>query len=305
MLRRSSLAAATVSRRLIHRRAGRASKPQSPPLPPPPSPPKPPQKPTPVSLHGETLHDPYAWMTALSDTVAMRHMDLHVEQEDKYTEAVLASLGADRSVRKLQIEMASRLASDLSTPAVRWGPWLYYRRVEEGKQYPVLCRRKASLHEAFVSNKDPSAGFDFTSGKKIEQKLIDYNQEAERFGGYSYEELSEVSPNQNFIAYTMFDKEKDLFTLLVRDLTTGILLDRPRADRVAGLCWAMNGRALLYTLINDDWRPYRIYCSVLGSNKDDTIILEEADENIYLSIRNTKDFSFIAVNIFSDSSSKL
>lgn len=65
----------------------------------------------------------------------------------------------------------------------RWGPWLYYRRVEEGKQYPVLCRRKASLHEEFISYSDPSAGFDFTSGKKIEQKIIDYNQEAERFGG--------------------------------------------------------------------------------------------------------------------------
>lgn len=60
---------------------------------------------------------------------------------------------------------------------------LYYRRVEEGKQYPVLCRRLASLHEEFTSNKSPSAGFDFTTGKKIEQKLLDYNQEAERFGG--------------------------------------------------------------------------------------------------------------------------
>ena len=63
---------------------------------------------------------------------------------------------------------------------------LYYRRVEEGKQYPVLCRRLASLHEEFISNKSPSAGFDYVSGQKIEQKLIDYNQEAERFGGCSY-----------------------------------------------------------------------------------------------------------------------
>lgn len=60
---------------------------------------------------------------------------------------------------------------------------LYYRRVEEGKQYPVLCRRLASLNEEFISHKSPSAGFDFTSGKRIEQKLLDYNQEAERFGG--------------------------------------------------------------------------------------------------------------------------
>lgn len=60
---------------------------------------------------------------------------------------------------------------------------LYYRRVEEGKQYPVLCRRLVSTNEEFISHKSPSAGFDFTSGKRIEQKLLDYNQEAERFGG--------------------------------------------------------------------------------------------------------------------------
>lgn len=55
--------------------------------------------------------------------------------------------------------------------------------MEEGKQFPVLCRRLASLHDEFISHDSPSAGFDFTSGKRIEQKLIDYNQEAQRFGG--------------------------------------------------------------------------------------------------------------------------
>lgn len=47
----------------------------------------------------------------------------------------------------------------------------------------MLCRRLVSLNEEFISHKCPSAGFDFTSGKRIEQKLVDYNQEAERFGG--------------------------------------------------------------------------------------------------------------------------
>lgn len=59
----------------------------------------------------------------------------------------------------------------------------------------MLCRRLASLNEEFISNKSPFSGFDFTSGKRIEQKLIDYNQEAERFGGYAFEELCEVSPD--------------------------------------------------------------------------------------------------------------
>lgn len=131
----------------------------------------------------------------------MRHMDVYMEQEEKYTEAFM--FGTDRLQAKLQSEMASRMTSELSTPPLRWGPWLYYRRVEEGKQYPVLCRRLASLNEEFISHKSPSAGFDYTSGKRIEQKLLDYNKEAERFGGYAYEEQSEVSPDHRFVAYTI------------------------------------------------------------------------------------------------------
>nr|CAB3453567.1 unnamed protein product [Digitaria exilis] len=293
-------------RLLLRRHAHRRSKPSPPPTPPPPpNPPRPPQKPDPVSIHGETWHDNYAWMGALSDAAAMRHMDVHMEAEEKYAEACLAACGADRLARKLQLEMASRLASDACTPPVRWGPWLYYRRADEGKQYPVLCRRSAALHSEFVSYSDPSAGFDFTAGKRIEQKLVDYNKEAERFGGYSYEELSEVSPDHRFIAYTMYDKDKDSFTLMVRDLVTGTLCNKPRADRVSNVSWAMEGKALVYVVTNEERRPYRLFCSFIGSNKDDILILEEPDENIFLNIRHTKDFRYITLNVFSDIHSKV
>lgn len=97
-------------------------KPQNPQPPPsPPSPPRPPKKPVSFSLHGESWEDEYNWMSQLSDKVAMRHMDVYMEQEEKYTEAVMAD--TDRLQSKLHSEMASRLAADLSTPPLRWGPW--------------------------------------------------------------------------------------------------------------------------------------------------------------------------------------
>ncbi|KAH7843110.1 hypothetical protein Vadar_012745 [Vaccinium darrowii] len=280
------------------------SKPQKPQSqPPPPTPPKPPQKPTTFTLHDISWEDPYSWMSSLNDKVAMRHMDVYMEQEEKYTEAVMAD--SERIQSKLQSEMASRFASDLSTPPLRWGPWLYYRRIEEGKQYPVLCRRLASLNEEFISHKSPSAGFDFTSGKRIEQKLLDYNQEAERFGGYAYEELSEVSPDHRFLAYTMYDKDNDYFKLSVRDLNFGSLCSKPQADRVSNLAWAKGGRALIYVVTDQNKRPYRIYCSMLGSNEEDVLLLDEPMENVYVNIRHTKDFRFVAVNMFSTKFSKV
>ncbi|WJX95307.1 hypothetical protein P8452_76644 [Trifolium repens] len=148
------------------------------------TPPKAPKKPQNFTFHEVTWEDPYSWMSNLNDKVAMRHMDVYMEQEEKYTEAVMSD--SERILNKLHFEMASRIPFELSTPPLRWGPWLYYRRVEEGKPYPMLCRRLASLNDDFISHKYPPAGFDFTTGKTIEQKLVDYNQEAERFGGNGF-----------------------------------------------------------------------------------------------------------------------
>lgn len=242
-------------------------------------------------------------MSKLNDKVAMRHMDVHMEQEEKYTEAFMSD--TDKLQSKLQSEMASRLSFELSTPPLRWGPWLYYRRVEEGKQYPVLCRRLVSLNEEFISNKSPSAGFDFTSGKRIEQKLVDYNQEAEKFGGYAYEELSEVSPNHQFFAYTMYDKDNDFFKLSVRNLNSGSLCSKPQAERVSGLAWAKDGKALLYVVTDQNKRPCRLYCSMIGSTEEDVLLLQELDDNVHINIRHTKDFQFVTVNTFSVASSKV
>ncbi|EPS68394.1 hypothetical protein M569_06374 [Genlisea aurea] len=279
-------------------------KPQKPQPPPsPPSPPRPPKKPVTFTLHGETWDDEYGWMSQLHDKVAMRHMDVYLEQEEKYAEAVMYD--SERLLAKLQGEMSSRLAAQLSTPALRWGPWLYYRRVEEGKQYPVLCRRMASLHEELISNKSPSAGFDFISGKKIEQKLIDYNLEAERFGGYAYEALSEVSPDHRYIAYTMYDKDTNCYKLSVRDLNFGSLCERPQANRVSGVAWAKNGQALLYVVTDNKMRPYRIYLSTIGSNEEDVLLFEDPREDVHLKLRHTKDFQFLTVNAFSPESSKI
>lgn len=200
-------------------------------------------------------------MSSLNDKVAMRHMDMYMEQEEKYTEAIMSD--TERLQSKLQSETASRLAFELSTPPLRWGPWLYYRRVEEGKQYPVLCRRLVSLNEEFISHKSPAAGFDFTSGKKIEQKLLDYNQEAERFGGYAYEELSEVSPDHKFLAYTMYDKDNDYFTLSVRNLNSGALCRKPQAVRVSNMAWAKDGQALIYVVTDQNKRPYQLVNDLL------------------------------------------
>lgn len=44
---------------------------------------------------------------------------------------------------------------------------------------------------------------------------------------------------------------------------------------------------------------------MLGSGKDDALILEESDENVHVNIRNTKDFRFVTVHTFSTTFSRV
>lgn len=78
----------------------------------------------------------------------MRHMDVYMEQEEKYTEAVMA--GTERLQSKLQSEMASRLAFDLSTPPLRWGPW-----------YVFFLGELFALVNVFVADKKRSLYLDY------------------------------------------------------------------------------------------------------------------------------------------------
>lgn len=116
---RNRLGLGDIVRFYAQRRASKATQTKAPG---PPMPPKPPQKPFPIDIHGRTWNDQYHWMSHLEDKVAMRHMDVYMEQEEKYTEAVMSD--TLKLQRKLQSEMAGRMVNQLCTPPLRWGPCL-------------------------------------------------------------------------------------------------------------------------------------------------------------------------------------
>ncbi|XP_059069028.1 uncharacterized protein LOC131067560 isoform X2 [Cryptomeria japonica] len=265
-----------------------------------PMPPNPPKKAFPMSLHGKQWEDSYHWMSNLDDKVAMRHMKMLIEQEHNYTEAVMSD--TLKLQHRLQFEMASRMYNDLCSPPLRWGPWVYYKRIAQGKAYPVLCRRLASANEEFSWNNTPSSGFDFKTGQKIEQKLLDFNEVAQQSGGFAYEDMCEISPDHRFIAYSIYVMDKGFFTLCVKDLNTGSLHHKPKVDRIDTLAWSKNGLALFYTVLNNSNRPSRAFCRVLESSAPDTLLMEEFDDTAYLTIRGTKDYQFITVTCSSSKS---
>jgi oligopeptidase B len=228
-------------------------------------PPVAPRIPHAVTLHGEIREDDYFWLRDKDDPLVAAHL----AAENAYADAAMAGTGALQE--RLYKEMLARIKeTDLSVP-YRKGRYWYYARTEEGKQYPILCRRAGSLEaeeEAFLDLNELAKGLPFLA-----------------IGDYA------VSDDSNLLVYTVDTTGFREYTLYVKDLRTGELLP-DRRERVSSVEWAADNRTVLYVVDDEAKRPYRLYRHVLGG-ADDALVFEEKDERFHLSLGRTRSLAFL------------
>ena len=83
--------------------------------------------------------DDYFWLREKSNPKVAEYL----EAENAYTSAMTKDLQPLRDT--LYAEMLGRIKqTDLSVPTPLRG-YYYYSRTEEGKQYPIQCRRKGTM----------------------------------------------------------------------------------------------------------------------------------------------------------------
>src|SRR5664279_713799 len=186
--------------------------------------PSPHAEPRPVTVvhHGEPLVDEFAWLRRRDDPAVLAYLDA----ENAYAEVILAPTRGLREV--LYREMLGRIKeTDLTVPVRRDGYW-YYTRTEEGKQYPIHCRRAGSMERG------------------MEEVLVDLNELAI---GKSFLALGDfaVSDDTNWLAYSTDEIGYRQYTLVVRDLVSGEYTGF-RRERVTSLAWACDSRTLFYTV---------------------------------------------------------
>ncbi|KAL8533558.1 hypothetical protein ACS0TY_009817 [Phlomoides rotata] len=246
------------------------------------------------TAHGIMRQDPYRWMSNINDLDFISY----INQENSYAEAFMRD--TEEMQRMLYSEMVSRMPSKITTPPERWGPWLYYECIPEGKEYPVLCRKPEVESKSWVDSVFSS----FRGGFSSEQVLLDWNEIAEKHG-YVHVGTCRVSPDHCFLAYTLDTTGDEQFLLQIKDLRNNSILPQPRVSGVVSLAWAQDSCTLFYTLCDQNQRPYRVLCTKLGSHsEDDAIIFTEDDSRFCLDITSTKDGKFITVNSNSRTSSE-
>src|SRR6266849_1069353 len=86
-------------------------------------------------LHGDKRADNYFWLRDKKNPEVISYL----EAENAYTAAVMKP--TEKFQEKLYQEMLGRIKqTDLTVPYLK-GDYVYYSRTEEGKQYPIQCRK--------------------------------------------------------------------------------------------------------------------------------------------------------------------
>lgn len=239
------------------------------------TPPRPEKKPKQlVSAHGDVRTDEYYWLNE-RDNPAVR---AYLEAENRYADSVLAPVAALQE--RLFEEMKARIQQDDNTvPYLKNGYW-YYVRFETGKEYPIYCRKKGTLEAP-------------------EEILVDANALAQG-KPYCLVSYLNVSPDNRLLFYAVDYSGRNLFEGRILDLTTGRLLPDGFSGQIAGpTAWANDSQHLFYQTKDPlTLRPDKIRRHRIGTDgKRDVVVLEEADETLYVSLTKSKSGQYIFANL--------
>ena len=249
------------------------------------SPPSAPRRPHVISAHGDDREDPWFWLREREDPEVLAYL----EAENAYTEDEAAPLAALRT--GLFEEMKARIKeTDMSVPTRR-GPWWYYTRTEEGKDYGIHCRRPARGRQELPPAGEPG---------EEEQILLDENVLAEGSEYFAVGSAA-VSHDHRWLAFSTDHRGNEKYELRFRPLDTEVAA-APEAvpDTGYGLAWSAAADYVFYVRLDEAQRPFQLWRHQLGSDPaGDVLVFEEADRRFSLGTGSTRDTAFVLIGLHS------
>ncbi|MCT9001836.1 S9 family peptidase [Microbacterium memoriense] len=243
--------------------------------------------------HGDEVVDEYEWLRAKDDPEVIAHL----EAENAYTEARTAALEPLRE--RIFQEIKSRtLESDLSVPT-REGDWWYYGRSVEGQQYGIHCRAPLT-DPADWTPPVLSPGVDVPG----EQVLLDGNIEADGLEFFSLGSF-DVSVDGTLLLYGVDSEGDERYTLRIRDLGTGKDLPDVIEQTSSGAMFSPDGRFVVYTTVDDAWRPDTVWLHEVGTPaSDDVTLFHESDERYWVGAGFTRSQRYLVIEVGSSITSE-
>jgi len=243
-----------------------------------PVPPVAPVEPRVDTVNGRVMVDNYFWLRDRGSDQVLNYL----KAENAYTDSMMAKTEAFQA--ELFAELKGRIKeTDLSVPT-KYMDYYYYSRTEEGKQYQIYCRRKASMEAP-------------------EQIILDENAKAEGHDFYGVGAF-EISPNQDLLAYSFDTTGGEMYTLVVKNLATGEYL-KDSIPNTSSVVWAADNSTLFYTTDDEARRPYKLWRHTLGTVSDaDPLVYHETDEAFFLGISETRSREYLIMSMGSQVTSE-
>jgi oligopeptidase B len=220
---------------------------------------------------GTTRVDNYYWLRERENPKVIDYL----KAENDYLKAVMKPTEALQE--KLYREIVGRIkATDMSVP-YRENGYYYYSRFDEGKEYPVHCRKKGSLEAP-------------------EEVLLDASAMAEGQPFFSLMGL-EVSPDNRLLSYAVDTVSRRLYKQYFKNLETGETLADAISNTLGLSAWANDNKTLFYVMKDQvTLRPYRVMRHVLGTPiLEDVQVFRENDEAYNTTVYKSKSRKFILI----------
>lgn len=221
--------------------------------------------------NGDARIDYYYWMNQREDPKVTDYL----KAENAYTDTILSDVKDFRA--KLFTEILGRIKqTDESVPYKIRG-YYYYYRYEQGKEYPIHCRKKDNLNAP-------------------EEILIDVNEMAK---GHTYCQVAglQVSPDNKLLAYGIDTVSRRLYLVKIKDIASGKFFDDALPDTAGSVAWANDNETLFYTLKNTETlREDKIMKHKLGTPvSEDTEVFFEKDEAFNTYVYKSKSRKYIMI----------
>jgi oligopeptidase B len=242
--------------------------------------PRPTRRPTDRTFHGDTVVDPYEWMRDKTDPEVIAHL----EAENAYADARTAHLSELRGALVDEF-VGHTQETDLSVPVRRDG-WWYITRTTAGNDYPAFTR---VADAGSLPQVEPGVLLD---GEEV---LLDAQAEAEGAEFYSLGGFA-PSPDHTLLAYAVDTAGDERFTIVVKDLATGEILDRTVTGTGYGIAFSTDQQWLFYARVDDAWRQHQIWRHRIGSPAEqDELVIEEPDERFMIGFDRSRDGSTLII----------
>ena len=226
------------------------------------------------------MEDDYYWLR--SDTRDDPEVLDYLKEENTYTNTYMAD--THQLQEELFNEIKSRIKETDETypyPAGDggWnGPYRYFTRTEEGKNYPLHCRR------------------DMRSG--TDRVLLDVNILAEGLKHCDVETVI-ASPNHQILAYCVDSTGNEVYDLHFRDLYTGQLLDFKIPNvRHGDFKWSQDSTRVYFTTGDETHRSDKVWQCRLpapGCAPEPEILYQEPDVEYSVEFHMSDDGEFLFV----------